>query len=133
MDFSKEKQATFRIAIGRCSCREGKVAHSARATCVELLARLERLRALTPIQLTDLPESECEETRIDRRSVTINSYRHPLGGGRTLIVAQAFVRTLQWPTYFSTHRIGHVLAEGMILGPDGQIEVAPDNMLWAYR
>jgi hypothetical protein len=132
MGFSKE-QATFRIAIGRCSCREGKVPRSARAICTELMERIERLRALTPIQLAELPESDCEEARIDRKPVTITTYRRTLGDGRTIIVVQAFVRTLQWPTYFSTEGIGHILAEGLILEPGGQIKEAPENLIWAFR
>jgi hypothetical protein len=61
-------------------------AGTAQATCVELLARLDRLRALRPSQLVALPESECDDTWIDGRSVTFTTHRHPLEGGRTLVV-----------------------------------------------
>jgi hypothetical protein len=123
----------LRIAIGRCSCRNKKVGRSAQATCIELLARLEKLRALHPNQLIELPESESEETTIDGSSVAFTTYRHALEGALTLVVVQALVQTLQWPTYFSAHRIGHVLADGLVVDRSGRIEIAPDNLLWAYR
>jgi hypothetical protein len=123
----------LRIAIGRCSCRKRRTGRSVQATCVELLARLEQLRALRPNQLVELPESEREETRIEGRSVTFTTYRHQLESGETLVVVQAFVRTLRWPTYFSMRRIGHVLANGLVVEQGGRIEEAPDRVLWAYR
>lgn len=126
-------QRSFRIAIGRCSCRSKRIRRSIQPTCVEVLARLEQLRALPSAQLMELPESQPAESRIDGMSVTFTTYHHSLRDGRNLIVVQAFIRTARWPTYISFQRIGHILAEGLIIHQDGRIEDAADDVLWAYR
>lgn len=129
----KSGRSSFRIAIGRCSCRSPKIRRSIQPTCAEVLARLERLRGLSLTQLMELPESQSAETRIEGMAVKFTTYHHALQGGRTLIVVQAFIRTARWPTYISFKRVGHILAEGLIIHQDGRIEEAPDDALWAYR
>ena len=126
-------RSSLRIAIGRCSCRTTSIRRSIQPTCVELLARLESLRTLPFAQLMEIPETQSAKSRIDGMTVTFTTYRHSLRGGRALVVVQAFILTARWPTYISFERIGHILAEGLIIHQDGRIEEAPDDVLWAYR
>ena len=125
--------SAFRIVLGECSCRKGRPRGSLQDVCKTLLARIDHLQSLSPAQLGALPELESEELTIGGRRTSFTTHRASLSDGETLIVVQAFVRTLAWPTFFSIGRIGHQVAEGIVVRRDGRVEEAPNDLLWDYR
>jgi hypothetical protein len=129
-----------RISFGSASCG-APVARRwplLRDVCAEVKARIEHLRSLPPNQLEALADEDTEERAIRNRIVRFTTYRTSVGQGETLVVVQAFVRTLLRANYiplgfgagvFS----GRIVVRGLILTPNGRVAEAPDDLLWAFR
>jgi hypothetical protein len=98
-----------------------------------LLQRFHTIRKYPPATLRSLPESDDEDVSIEGKSVQFVTYRQNLTDGKTLIVLQAFVSTLNLPTFISLSGIGHILAEGFIIDSAGAVQDAPEELLWEYR
>lgn len=106
--------------------------------CREIGVRLERLNALTPDQLRALPEEHSENVTIRDRVVRFATYRTSADGGGTLIVVQAFFRTLLRANYIplsggSSSFSGRMTVAGLLLTSEGQLVRAPDELLWTFR
>jgi hypothetical protein len=125
--------SVFRIALGRASCRTSTSNPTLTAICRHLLSELERLKAIQIEKLRQLPEEKHEEQDVGGVSASYTTYRANLPDGRLLIVMQAFIRTLAWPTYISFAGVGRMYAEGFVVDQDGKIIDAPDHLLWEYR
>lgn len=124
---------TFRIALGTGSCRTGGTNLRFQAVCDGLMRRLEALKGSSTERLRKLPEEGQPEAVANGGRVVYTIYRKMLGDGAALIVVQAFLRTLSWPTHFSFSGIGRIYADGFVLTEDGTIKDAPDELLWAFR
>ena len=126
---------TFRIAIGSCRCVDGIASRNLlrRELCSRILARLDRLRSLTPGALADLPASSSDSERIDSQIATLNTYRDKLESGDALIVAQGFLRSWRFPTYIGFAGVGYMYAEGIVVGFDGRIREPEEDLLWLFR
>lgn len=124
---------TFRIAIGPCRCAGRRLRGIRSEVCGLVLQRLQAIRSLGPRSLAALPLEEGEALVVSGHPVDLYVIRKPLVGECFLVVVSAFVHTLRWPTYWSASRIGHVLAEGLVVGPDGTVTDASDEHLWRFR
>ena len=122
---------TFRIAIGSCRCADGVVSRNSfrRELCSRILARLDRLRSLTPEALASLPASSSEVERIGSRMATLTTYRDKLETGDSLVVVQGFLRSWRFPTYIGSAGVGYMYAEGVLVGPDGRVRDADEELL----
>ena len=130
----KRMPSSFRIALGRASCRNGTRNQSFKAVCDGLMSQLEKLRGLPVEHLRELPKENQQGCVVGNASTTYTTYRMSLEDGRLLIVVQAFVRTLAWPTYISFAGVGRMYAEGFVVSQDGKTTVdAPDELLWEFR
>ncbi len=125
--------SVFRIALGRASCRSRTKNPALRAVCDHLLARLEILRAMPIERLRELPEEKHEEQTVGDTQTSYTTYRASLANGGLLVVVQAFIPTLSWPTYISFAGVGRMYAEGFVASQDGKTIDAPDELLWEYR
>lgn len=123
----------FRIALGRASCRTGTQRPVFKAACGGLLSRLETLRRSSIERLRELPDEGKPEIVANGTETTYTTYRKVLEDGALLIVVQAFVRTLAWPTHFSFSGIGRIYAEGFVVSENGDTSDAPDELLWEFR
>ena len=123
----------MRIALGHCTCRAERLRPVVQGPCSALLARLAWLEKQAPHELLQLPEEHTDTVERDGKSFALTTWRGALEDGRTLIVVQALIPSLRWPTYYSLYFIGHVVADGIVVNTDGRVEVAPDDLLWYYR
>ena len=128
-----------RISLGTASCKSNLVARwpLLNEVCTQLSARLEKLRARSPTQVSALPEEESEQLLIRGKAVTFTTYRKSVGIEGTLIVVQAFFPTFLRANIISLAffggRSGRVAAEGLLLTPDGRFTEAPEGHLWQFR
>jgi hypothetical protein len=83
--------------------------------------------------LRELPDEGKPEIVANGTETTYTTYRKVLEDGALLIVVQAFVRTLAWPTHFSFSGIGRIYAEGFVVSENGDTSDAPDELLWEFR
>ncbi len=125
----------MRFAIGGGSCRDHKWKCSDPRShmCKEILTRLEALREMTPKKLLAMPNHFTETKEIDGYEVEYSCWKQVFDSTLTLIVVQGAIATWRWPTYFSEHFVGHVLADGLIIKDGDTVEDAPDDILWHYR
>ena len=101
--------------------------------CDRVLARIEQLRLLSREQLFALAPEEHEDCHIVGREVSLSVYRDEISGGSVLVVVQAFVATWRRPTFLSLSGPGHIVAEGLLITPSGEITDAVDEQMWRYR
>ncbi len=125
----------FRIAIGSGRCADGIASRNSlrRELCARILARLDRLRLLTPDALAGLPAFANDVERIEGRPVTLSTYQDKLETGDALIVVQGFLHSWRSPTYFGAAGVGYMYAEGIMLGPDGRLREPDEDSLWPFR
>ena len=125
----------MRLAIGSGKCADFLHSrnHRLREMCNRILSRIERLRGLPIESLQSLPDSATELERIDSQAVSFTTYRESIGAGDCLLVVQGFMPSWRFPRYFGPAGIGFMVAEGLILGRAGTVEIAPDDMLWEFR
>ncbi len=85
--------------------------------------RLERLRALSFVELSALPEVREDTEQLGKREIRVATYRDVLPDGRLRIMVQAYL-----------HRflgIGSITADGFI-APDGALTPVPQEMIWEF-
>ena len=126
---------TFRIAVGSCRCADGITSRNSlrRELCTRILARLDRLRSLSPDALAALPPSSSDMERIGGRTATLSTYRDKLETGDALVVVQGFLRSWRFPTYVGSAGVGYMYAEGVLISTDGRIRDAGEELLWLFR
>src|SRR5688572_6054418 len=126
---------SFRVAIGSCRCADGIKSPNSmvRDLCSRIVARLERLRSLSPDVLTALPAVTSDSEHIDARVLRLNTYRETLESGDTLVVVQGFLRSWRWPTYIGAAGVGYMYAEGILVGVDGNVRDPDEALLWMFR
>ena len=125
----------FRIAIGSSRCADGIASRNPlrRELCARILARLDRLRLLTPEALAGLPALANDVERIEGRQVTLSTYQEKLKTGDALIVVQGFLHSWRFPTYFGAAGVGYMYAEGFMLDSDGRVRDPDEDLLWVFR
>jgi hypothetical protein len=94
---------------------------------------LERLGRLTREQLFRHPVEQFEKIEILKHKAEIGVIREELPDGSLLIVVRALVATWRWPTWLSLEVVGHVVSEGLVCSPAGEIRIAPRELMWGYR
>lgn len=125
----------LRISLGpgRCRGRSFRPGDPRRVLCAGISARIARLRALSCGQLRVLVGLQEERLTIEGSPGGYRTHRLELEDGRTLIAVQGFVSTWHWPTYYSFEGIGHLVAEGLVVEPDGGLTDAPDAVMFDLR
>jgi len=92
------------------------------------------LRELGPDKLRALPSEQFQATWLTDDWIGLDTIRQSCGDHGELIVVQAFRPTLKWPNYISiSGGIGQLVADGILVKPDGQVDEAPDDLLWEFR
>ena len=124
---------TLRIAIGRCDCQAPYRNALEECVCKAIHARLTDWRSRLPADVVAVPTELFEEQIVEGCRVTFGTYKVGISRGRTLVVCQALVRTWSRPTYFSIGAVGRMYAEGLLLANDGNVEPAPDDLMWQFR
>ena len=97
------------------------------------MSHLEELKRLPLERLRELPAEAQKMHMVGETQTSYTTYRMSLEDGRLLIVVQAFVPTLAWPTYISLAAVGRMYAEGFVVAQDGKTIDAPDELLWEFR
>ena len=97
--------------------------------CGRVLDRLHGLRALSADQLRSLPPENTELEWLGRGRVVIITYRESQHDSEVLVVVQGFLPTWWLPTYISTAGVGHIVAEGIVVMPDGRVDLPTDEAL----
>lgn len=126
---------SLRIAFGsgRCADRAKSSNHTLRGLCARVVAVVEYLKLLQAPVLRALPKVATESQRIDGRLAYLTTYREELDKQRTLVVVQGYLPTWWLPTYISSGQIGHIVAEGLVVSPEGQITDAENSLMWEFR
>jgi hypothetical protein len=101
--------------------------------CQHVLARLKELESASFQELAARPEFETVDTEVSGRMIRYNTYRATAPDGTVLIVVQGWYPTWKFPTFISFQVVGHMVADGFIKHPNGQAEIAPDDVMWAFR
>lgn len=86
--------------------------------------RLERLRVLSFVELSALPEVREDTEQLGKREIQVATYRDVLPDGRLRIMVQAYL-----------HRflgIGSITADGFIIASDGALTAVPQEMIWEF-
>ena len=123
----------FRIAIGRCDCQPPYRNAVEEQVCKAIHETLAEWRSRLPADLAAFPTELVEEEIVAGRSVTFAYYKLEGSGGDTLLVYQALVHTWKAPTFLSIGNVGRMYAEGLLLKDGGNIESAPDDLMWQFR
>lgn len=123
----------FRIAIGRCDCQPPYRDAVEEGVCKEIHNRLATWRGRLPGEVAAVPVEYYEEQQIEGHRVTFGTHRQEVNGAETLVVCQALLHTWSRPTFLSIGSVGRVYAEGLLVGRDGKIERAPDDLMWQFR
>ena len=124
---------SFRIAIGRCDCRKPYRDAIQEKVCEAIANQLTRWRTRLPGDLEALPKESFGDQHIDGHRVTFGTYKVPVSTGDTLVVFQALVHTWSRPTFFAIGAVGRMYAEGLLVAPNGEVQIAPDQLLWHFR
>ena len=124
---------SFRLAIGRCDCRQPYVDRIQRDACEALQVVLETWSRRLPADLGALPAERSEVLDFNGRQITLETHKQVLTGGGTLVVFQVFLSTWRRPTYLSFGRVGRLYAEGLLISSDGSVQPAPDELMWDFR
>lgn len=124
---------SFRIAIGPCKCRQPYGDRLAVAACEQIERHLRAWRSRLPADLAAVPWESFEDFDIEGCFATFGLHKHALDHNRTLIVFQVFVHTWSRPTFLSFRRVGRLYAEGLLIGPDGDVQPASDDLMWDFR
>jgi hypothetical protein len=101
--------------------------------CQVIDIRLERWRRRLPADLAAVPIEVYEEEQVEGHAISFGTHRHALETGDTLVVFQALVHTWARPTFLSLSAVGRIYAEGLLVSPSGNVERAPDKMMWPFR
>ena len=123
----------FRLAIGRCDCREPYRDSVQAAVCRRMQDLLNDWRTRLPQDLASFPTSWSESDIIEGRRVSLDLHRVPVSSGDTLLVASALVHTWSRPTFIGLGAVGRLYAEGLLVKTDGTVETAPDELMWQVR
>lgn len=123
----------FRIAIGPCKCQQPYGDGLQAAACEHIDRHLRAWQSRLPADLAAVPSELFEELEIDGQHATFGLHRRSLDAGRTLVVFQVFIDTWSRPTFLSFGRVGRLYAEGILVGADGGVSVAPDEVMWEFR
>ncbi len=128
-------EQTFRLAFGNCSARDLSISMKgvAKQTCEIVNRRIEHLKTLRLDQRLGFPAEQPEVESIDNQDVDIITVHEVLEDGTHLIVVQAFRPTLLCPTWISRSGIGQMVAEGIVISPDGTMSNAAHEDLIVYR
>ena len=100
--------------------------------CKGIDERIQRIKSNKSEIYVSIEDGKTEVEIKNNKSIKYTYYITNINHS-TLIVVQAFVSTLKWPTYISIGAIGHIAAEGIIIDENGTTQEASDNDLWAYR
>ena len=108
---------------------------SDKALCEQVLLRLARLRSIGAQRLLGLPEEEHETIFVQGQHARLSVIREPSVGGGAVVVVQGFLPTWSRPTFISltSLQVGRLVAEGLVVGPQGEITDAPDHVMWDFR
>ena len=126
---------SFRIAIGNCSCKSpnlkqgGSVAH----ICESVMAKLQMIKNLSFEQINAMPTEEEELAWVESKRVQFITIKERKSDNSILVVVRAFMFSWRWPTFISLSGVGHAVAEGVLVKPDGHMEDANEDDLWFYR
>jgi len=101
--------------------------------CKIIEERFQAIQTRLPSDLDSIPKELTELEAIDGYLISFCTSKHPQEDGSTIIVIQAFVHTLAWPTFISFNGIGKLYAEGIVLSRDGHIETAQKELMWQFR
>jgi len=100
--------------------------------CKGIEERIQKIKNNKSDISASIEDGKTEVEIKNNKSIKYTYYITNINQG-TLIVVQAFVNTLKWPTYISIGAVGHIAAEGVIIDKSGKTQEAPDTNLWAYR
>jgi len=123
----------FRIAVGRCDCQSPCRSAAERVVCDIIHQRLSNWRSRLPADIAVIPTESFEEQIVEGHHVTFATYKLGVSASGTLIVCQALVHTWSRPTFLSIGAVGRMYAEGLLLTNDGNVESAPDDLMWQFR
>lgn len=125
----------IRIAIGTCNCTSGLQSNNPRIRemCRRVVSRIDALRTILTADAVSIPACETAKERIDGDLVVLTTFRTSLPGGEVLAVVQGFLPSWRFPKYFGPMGIGHVVADGIVVGVGGKIREADDEALWEFR
>jgi hypothetical protein len=123
----------LRIAIGRCNCSKPYTNPIQELACQAIETRLNEWRGRLPADLAALPAEYYEVERVEGHWIRFATHRRTLDDGATLVVFAALVHTWRWPTYISLGCVGRIYAEGLVVKHNGNVEIAPDRLMWAFR
>jgi hypothetical protein len=123
----------FRIALGRCDCRTSYRNAIDDRVCNTIQETLASWRSRLPDDIAAVPTESFEEQSIDGRHVTFGTFKLEKSPGRTLIVCQALIHTWWRPTFLSLGAVGRMYAEGLLVTNNGDVEPAPDDLMWKFR
>ena len=123
----------FRIALGRCDCEPPYRNALEQTVCETIHERLADWRSRLPADAAAVPNESFEEQTIQEHRVTFGTYKLEVGHGETLVVFQALIHTWSRPTFLSIGAVGRMYAEGLLLMKDGDVEPAPDELMWQFR
>ncbi len=101
--------------------------------CRSIQEALASWRISLPANLAGVPAEYFEERVIDGARVTVGTFKMDVGKGETLVVCQALVHTWSRPTFLSIGTVGRLYAEGLLVAARGDVEAAPDDLMWQFR
>src|SRR5690606_19181366 len=124
----------IRLAIGsgKCADYSGSGDPTVCEFCNRLKSRIEHLRRLPFETLLGLPAQATDIEAIATSRVAFTTFRDLGESGSDLVVVQGFLPSWRHARHFSSAGVGLMLAEGLVLHPDGVVD-ATDNLLWGYR
>ena len=86
--------------------------------------RLERLRVLSFVELSALPDVREDTEQLGKREIQVATYRDVLPDGRLRIVVQTYLHHFLG--------IGSITADGFIVAVDGALTPVPQEMIWEF-
>jgi hypothetical protein len=86
-------------------------------------------------ELMTLASEAHDMVEILGKPAQLSVYRRAREEGGCLVVVQGVPPTWWRPTYISVDLqvVGRLVADGLILFPDGAVSDAPDEEMWAFR
>jgi hypothetical protein len=86
-------------------------------------------------ELMTLPPEAHDAVEILGRQAQVSVFRRAREEGGCIVAVQGFLPTWWRPTYISLDLqvVGRLVAEGLIVSPEGAVEDAPDEVMWAFR
>lgn len=125
----------MRIALGSCSLASAARSSNpcARALGERLAEKLAQLRTVTAAAIARFPEVSTDTEKSDGQSVLFHTHRCAMDADEVLVVLQGFYPSWNRPNYIGTDGVGHLIAEGLVFGPDGIIREAEDDLMWEFR